>query len=306
MSFRYKVLGVLSIAVAALTISLNPVKAAAEDKQALPVPPHTQQVKKEARRIAAAEFDFTYYTSAQAPTKLKDFYRHTLANSGWKEKTLLKDLEQIPDFQMQPGLSSALEQNLLFEKEGATLIINFLPGGFYRDQKTRFTLAQGKIDLESAGVTEMISLPELLTKPKKEVAPTYPGAALISLSEPAEALTAAYFTPDDINKVSAFYKARMPNYGWSLIEEKAPEKIEMPQTSKEEIVKLCPACAEKASISPQGIEAWMAQLSFLNASHATCNILLSRVISGEAAAGEAEAEKMEMTTILVNYAEKKK
>lgn len=301
MSFRYKVLGLLSVAVASIAISLNPVKAAGWDKQAVPVPPDTEQVKKEVRRIAASEFDFTYYTSAQAPAKLKDFYRNTLTNSGWKEKTLLKDLEQIPNFQMQPGLSSALEQNLVFEKEGAMLIINFLPEGFYKDQKTRFTLAQGKIDLESAASSERISPPELLTKPKKEVAPVYPGAALISLSEPAGALTAAYFTPDAINAVAAFYKAGMPNYGWFLIEEKVPEKIELPQTSKEEIAKLCPACAEKASISPQAIEAWMAQLSFVNASHDTCKIVLSQVISGQAG-----PVKMEMTTILVNYAEKKK
>jgi len=91
----------------------------------------------------------------------------------------------------------------------------------------------------------------------------------------------------------------MPNYGWSLIEEKAPEKIEMPETSKEDIAKLCPACAEKVSISPQNIETWMAQLSFVNSSQDTCNIVLSQVITGEAVG------KMEMTTILVNYAEKK-
>jgi len=301
MCFRYKVLGLLSIAVAIITISLNPVNAAWWDKQAIPVPPDTEQVRKEARRISGSEFDFTYYTSTQAPEKLKDFYRNTLTNSGWKEKTLLKDLEQIPELQMEPALSNVLEQNLVFEKEGATLIINFLPEGMMKDKKTRFTLAQGKIDIQSAASTETISLPELLAKPKKEVAPTYPGAALISLFEPADALTAAYFTQDDINAVATFYKTKMPNYGWSLIEEKAPQKIEMSETSKEDIAKLCPACAEKMSISPQGIESWMAQLSFVNSRQDTCNIVLSQVITLAEAAG-----KMKTTTILVNYAQKSK
>ena len=282
MCFRYKVLGILSIAVAALTISLSPIKAAAEDKQAIPVPPNTEQVKKEARRIAASEFDFTYYASAQPAGQLKDFYRLRLTNSGWKEKTLLKDLEQIPGLQMEPALRSSLGQNMMmFEKEGVTLIINFLPEGVFPDQKTRFTVAQGKIGLQSAPSADTIPPIELLAKPHKEVAPTYPGAALISLSEPAGALTATYFTQDDINAVAAFYKNKMPNYGWSLVEEKAPEKLEMSQTSN--------------------MESWMAQLSFVNANQDTCNIILSQAISGQA--GPA---KMEMTTILVNYAEKKK
>lgn len=301
MPFRYKFLVVLSIIMVSIAISLNPVNAAGGDKQEIPLPPNTEKAREEARRIAGSEFDFTYYASSQEPGQLKDFYRNNLTNSGWQEKTLLKDLEQIPGLQMEQGLTSALEQNLIFEKEGAMLIINFLPEGIIKDKNTRFTLAQGKIGPQPASSTETISPPELLAKPKKEVAPDYPGAALISLSEPDDALTATYFTQDDINAVAIFYKNKMPNYGWSLIEEKAPERLEMPAVSKEDIAKLCPSCAQKAPISAQGMESWMAQLSFVNSRQDTCNIVLSQVM-----VPVESADKMKTTTILVNYAEKKK
>lgn len=301
MSFRHKFLGILSIIMIILAISLNPVNAAWWDKQGIPLPHDTEQVRQEARRISGSEFDFTYYTSSQEPGELKDFYRDTLANLGWQEKILSKDIEQIPGLQMQPALTSALEQNLIFEKEGATLIINFLPEGIIKDQKTHFTLAQGKMGPQSTPPSGTILPPELLAKPKKEVAPVYPGAALISLSEPDNALTASYFTQEDINEVSAFYKAKMPDYGWSLVEEKAPERLEMPAVSKEDIVKVCPSCAEKAGISTKNIEAWVAQLSFVNSRKDTCNIILSQVM-----VPVESADKMKTTTILVNYAEKKK
>jgi len=296
MSFKHKLLAAMMI-----TLVANYALTAWAEAQFIPIPPNTEKVRQEARRISGSEFDFTYYTSSQEPGELKDFYRNNLANLSWQEKILSKDLGQIPGLQIEPALTSALEQNLIFEKEGAMLIINFLPEGIIKDKKTHFTLAQGKMGSQSTPPTGTISPPELLAKPKKEVAPVYPGAALISLSEPDNALTASYFTQEDINEVSAFYKAKMPDYGWSLVEEKAPERLDMPAVSKEDIVKVCPSCAEKAGISTKNIEAWVAQLSFVNSRQDTCNIILSQVM-----VPVESADKIKTTTILVNYEKKSK
>lgn len=287
-----------------IAISMNPVNAAWWDNQAIPVPSNTEKVRQEARRMGGSDFDFIYYTSSQEPWQLKDFYRSNLPNSGWQEKNLSKDLEQVPGLRMEPALTSALEQNLIFEKAGTRIIINFLPEGAIKDNKTHFTLAVGKMDSQApADIDAAVTLPELLTKPKKEVAPKYPGAALISLSEPDDALTAVYIAKDDIDEIAEFYKEKMAAYGWSLIEEKAPEKIEMPEVNKADIAKFCPSCAQKAEISAQGMESWMAQLSFVNTRQDTCKIILSQAIAAVELAG---TDKMKTTTILVNYEKKSK
>lgn len=297
MSFRYKLLLVAVM----MTVVTDYALAAWGDTQAIPVPAYAEQVNKDAKMIAGVKFDFTYYTSTQDAATIKDFYRSRLPNLGWKEKTPLKDLVQIPDFKLEPSLSNVFEQNLLFEKDGSTLIINFMPEGFSKDNKTRFTVSKGKLDINAGLGGDTDFVPVLLAKPKKDVFPVYPGAALISLSEPPKAIRATYFTKDNIDAVAEFYKTQMPNYGWSLAEEKAPEKINISEGSRNDIAKLCPSCAQNALVSPEDIEAWMGQLSFSNQEGDSCDVVLSQVLPGKEM---PDAFKIN-TTVLVNYAEKK-
>lgn len=296
MSFKCKLL----VVVIMLALVTDYGLAAWPDTQALPVPGNSEEVKKEARRIAGQEFEFTYYTSTQDAKAIKDFYRSRLTNSGWKEKAPLKDLQQTPNFKIEPSLSQAFEQNLLFEKEGTMLIVALLPEKFSQDTKTRFSVARGKLDFQAPLSADADFIPELLTKPKRDIAPTYPGAALLFLSEPPNGLRLTYSTKDDINTVAAFYKAKMPDYGWSLVEEQASEKIEASDMSKDEIATACPTCAKNMLISPQDIENWIGELSFSNQKGDTCKVILSRVAPMKEVPGASA-----INTILVNYEEKK-
>lgn len=298
MYFRYKLLLGLAIMVILVT---DYALAAWGDTQAIPVPAYAEQVKKDVKMIAGAEFDFTYYTSSQDASAIKGFYRSRLTNLGWKENTHLKDLKQTPDLQIDPPLINTLEQNLLFEKDGSTLIINFMPEGFSKDNKTRFTVSKGNLDINAELPEDTDFVPVLLAKPKKDVFPVYPGAALISLSEPPKTIMATYFTKDNIDAVAEFYKTQMPNYGWSLAEEKAPEKINISDGGRNDIAKLCPSCAQNAMVSPEAIEAWMGQLFFSNQKGDSCDVVLSQVVPGKEMPDTFKIN----TTVLVNYAEKK-
>jgi hypothetical protein len=281
----------------------------------VPLPSGAEEARQETRKIAGSEFIFTYYTSAQdTAAAIKNFYRSRLPNLGWKEKELLNDLEQIPNFQANPSLGNALGQNLMFEKGEDTLIITFMPEGAFRDGKARFTLARGKLDIKKQPVGEESFAPELLAKPKKEVAPTYPGASLINLTEGANFLQAGYFTKDNIETVSAFYKANMPKYGWALKKEGPIQENVLP-ADKNEIAKYCPECANSAEIEAKTSNALQAdmlkvelknivnrqaELAFVKENKIVCNV----VIAERNAIGVSAEDLGKMTVIMVNYEEK--
>lgn len=295
MSFKSKLLLVLVM----LTLVADCALAAWLDTSALPVPPYAEEVKKDSRRIAGQEFSFTYYTSTQDTATIKDFYRSRLPNLGWKEKTPLKDLVQIPNFKLEPSLSNVFEQNLMFEKDGSTLIINFMPQGVFKDGKTRFSVSKGKLDIKAGLPKDTDFTPELLTKPQKEVAPIYPGASLITLSEQPHLSQATYFSKDDMETIIEFYKTRMPRYAWYLVEEKPVEKID---SGDYDLSEHCPDCPKDIQPTVKSMQTELAQLDFSNQQGDACKIVLFRAISKEA----VDVPLSDMTTILVHYAEKKK
>jgi len=294
MSLRDKFSLFIIVVVAALVIKLSPLYALSD----IPTPPNSEETKQETRMLGNSEYDFIYYSSALGANQIKEFYRQHLPESGWKEKKILDDLKQVQGFKVDTSLSNALGQNLIFEKDTDMLIINFLPPALPQKGATRFTLALGKSIIREVPPEEADFIPKLIAEPKKDVFPVYPDASLISLSEPENTIKATYFSKDNIHSVAEFYKVKMLNYGWSLIGEKPAEKIDT-SLNKEEMAKYCPTCADKAAISPGTIENWLAQLYFSNQNQDTCNVILSQVITGEG------MPNMEMTVILVDYAEKK-
>ncbi len=300
MFFRDKVSRLIIGFIFILGLSLNSLIAAEWDEQAIPVPVAAEQVKTEERMMQGSEFSFIYYTSNEDVAGIKDFYRYRLPNLGWKEKKLAEDLSQIKGFKMDASLKGVLGQNLIFEKDSDMLIINFLPAGAPGDSKTYFTLSQGKVEMGKELPEDINPAPELLTKPKKDVAPVYPGAALISLDEKESSLKATYFTKDDIEPVAAFYKAKMINYGWYLTNEKPLEKVESELAAGYDITKHCPSCAKEATTLAQSIETWWTELNFANQSQDTCNIVLYSVVNTQ-----PESISLEMTTILVDYVQKR-
>lgn len=289
----------LLIAVFILAINFNSLNAAWWDKNNLPVPIGAEEVKKEARRISGSEFELVYYESNQPASQIKDFYRQRLPNLGWQEKELVKELTQKQGIHLDPSLVGALEQNLTFEKGDETLIISVMPGEYFQNRKTKLTLSRGKLKTQEE--IEANTEPEfgLLAKPKKDVAPVYPGATLLSLAEPGNSQQATYSAKDDIDKVALFYKANMPSYGWSLTAEQSPQRVGTQGVDPGAIQRACPTCPKEGGI--QSVETWASRLSFSNQKGEFCGIDLARVIPIG-----ASSRDFETTIIRVDYGEKEK
>ncbi|TAM38404.1 hypothetical protein EPN54_04275 [bacterium] len=294
-----KIIAILSIVI--LTCAINTLNAAWWEKKDIPLPAGAEEARQETRRIGGSELTFTYYaTSQENAGSIKSFYRLRLPDLGWKEKELIKDLQQMPNMQVNSGLKNALEQNLMFEKGTDLLIINFMPEGAFNDGKTRFAIARGKMDLKALPSDEKKLMPELLTKPKREVSPVYPDAKLVNLSEEDNSSQASYYTKDDIESVSKFYKEKMPGFGWALAEEK-PVKETVNTANNLDMAKYCPNCPKDANLDTASIKTKITELDFSNNKGDSCGIVISSQSSAQAQGSLFGS----MTIILVNYEGKK-
>jgi len=284
----------------ALVLTLHFLQARAWSAQGLPVPAGTEEVKSRRQMVVGSEFDFTYYVTTQGPEQIKDFYRDALPRLGWREENPVEQLKEIPGFKVEPSLSKFMGKNLLFKKGSLTLNLNFLP--VTGDGQTRFSVGVGEVKPHSNLSKGQDFIPRILDKPQKDVAPTYPGASLINLSEKEDSLRAMYLSKDPIENVVWFYKTKMFNYGWILTDEKPVKNIDYAKLAKEGVLRDCPTCVEKAEIAtgykPKGM--LMGELVFTNAQGASCKIGLFRLLLN----GEAEA-LVDYTNIMVDYAEKK-
>lgn len=284
MGFRFKLLMLIGF------ISLQSALSFAQDTLSIPLPPQTEQVKQEVRKISGSEMEFTYYITSQSPQEIKKFYLNKLALLDWQENSPLKSLEQVPDVKLDANLSKALEQTLMFTKEDVTLVITILPEGASSDNKTHFSISKGKIDFSLSPSVDTIAPPELLAQPSKDVAPEYPGASLLSLSETANSLKATYFSSDGIEAIAAFYKDKMPAYGWVLAEEKPARKINAD----------CPSCAKEQIGANKPVDMLFGELAFSNKKQDSCRIGFSYVLPAE-----EQVKSLSFTTILVDYEEHK-
>lgn len=302
MFLRNKVIAGIILFLGTIVIGINSLEAGWWEDLSLPVPPSTQEVKKERRKLAGSEFTFIYYESILEANSIKDFYRQRLTNAGWQEKDLLKEAGNTPNFKLDPNVANALSHNLNFKKDKEMIFINFLPESFAQDGKTRFTIAKGKtLEPELAEKPDTNFAPELLDKPKKEIAPVYPGAALIDLSEQERSSMLTYSTQDDIEPVVLFYKNNMAGYGWNLIEEE-PVKIRdfSADLEKYDLAQVCPSCAEHRANLPKSMGMKLAKLKFTNPGGYSCDIVISSTASEKKGAGS-----LGFTNILVRYDEQR-
>ncbi len=302
MFLRNKVIAGIILFLGTIVLSINSLEAGWWEDLSLPVPPSTQEVKKERRKLAGSEFTFIYYESSLGASNIKDFYRQRLTNAGWQEKDLLKEAGNIPNFQIDPNVANALSQNLNFEKDKEMLFINFLPENFSQDEKTKFTIGKGKtLEPGQAQKQDGGFGFELLDKPKKEVAPVYPKASLIDLSEQEHSSMLTYTTKDDIEPVVLFYKNNMASYGWNLIEEEPIKKRDFSaDLEKYDLAQACPSCAKNNITLPKSMEMQFAELKFTNPRGDSCDIVINSMMSGEAGAGP-----LRFTNILVRYDEQR-
>jgi hypothetical protein len=193
-----------------------------------------------------------------------------------------------------------LALNSIFEKEGETVMINFLPPGAIQDGKTRFTIARGNTEAKKEPKEDDF-IPRLSGKPKLDVAPVYPDAALIALSENPGFMRATYFAKDDFEKVSEFYKNKMLDYGWSLTEEKPLKKLD---SGNLDFSNLCPDCPKdkKTQQAVKPVDMAVSELDFSNKEGDLCIIALTN-----AGPKQAVADKLKnTTTIMVQYEKARK
>jgi hypothetical protein len=292
-------------------------QAYAED---LPVPPESELTKEELRRLAGLELKFSYYTSAQGQKQLKAFYRSELPKLGWKEANPLADVERLSGVKASSSLKEKMSVNLIFQKGDFLVVINFLPQGFSQDRRTRFTISEGKIDLNAiSGLQKAATsgFPELLTQPQKDVAPVYPGAKLITLDEQPHTLKAVYFSKDQIEQVANFYKAEMAKYGWELSAEEPVHQANSEELGLKRPVD-CPTCGKGGVATEKSVQMLYAQMEFANERQDSCKIALSYLLDfprpeinwnfagSEQAELKPERSLTQFTTIIVDYESKTK
>lgn len=266
--------------------------------QIILLPASTKEIKQETRSVAGAVFECAYYESDLDAGQVRNFYRRFLAAAGWKEKDYLGDLKKnAADFRPDPAMLKLVENNLMFERDGAIINIVFTPAAVSADKKTDFTIMQGKLDLMAGGDAGADFTPRLLDSPQKDPAPVYPGAALVSLTEGEEFLKAAYTVNEDIEAVGSFYRIEMTGYGWILAEDDPVIKVN--GGSKEDIEKYCPDCVKKGfSFEPSDII--FKDFVFTNAQGDKCAVGLMQLTLPM----PGQAKKMIVTSIMVDYEKK--
>ncbi|MDD5691715.1 MAG: hypothetical protein PHP10_00900 [Candidatus Omnitrophica bacterium] len=295
MFFRLKVAQLFGLILLVMTITAHPLYSAWWDRNTIPLPSGTEEVFQETRNISGTEFVLKYYTNSQDAKVISDFFRSKLTALDWKEKELLKEMAQIPGLKVPASVEDMLASNSIFEKGEETVMINFLPRGAVQDGKTRFTVARGNTEAQKKPEEDDF-IPRLSGKPKLDIAPVYPGAALISLSENTGFMRATYFSKDDIDKVGEFYKSKMLNYGWSLAEEKPLQKLD---SGEVDLSSLCPDCPKDKNIQQaiKPVDMEVQELNFSNEAGDVCIVAL-----GVTGPKEGVGDKLKnTTTIMVQY-----
>lgn len=294
----YKVIGITSVFIMIATSCLQ---AAWWDGKSIPVPADTVESYQQSRSMLGSEFSLTYYTSSQTADEIKDFYRKKIADLGWHEKKFTADFEKMKASTVKTNafLGNVMEANLFFEKDNEKLIITFLPKEASGDGKTKFSIAQGKIEMNDKNIEQKNLVPALLAKPQKEVAPNYPGASLFTLSEDSNFLRATYMTKDRPEEAANFYKENMSIYNWSLTNERPFEK-QKPDNSALEEAKNNPAfISQKEKIAPMldSLDTGLSELNFSNDKGDICKITISNL----AMPGAPNENFKNITTIMVYY-----
>ena len=302
MFFGFRFLSRVAFFILILVAPFNLARAAWWDGEDLPVPPNAGEDKRETRKISGTEFEFAYYSSTQSASQTREFYQTRLPQLGWNRKELIKDLSQLqaPEGQAvnMEYVNKALESNLFFEKGDENLIITFMPEDASQNGKVKFALCRGKKIQAARMMADKVTVPELVAKPKKDVYPVYPDAALVSLSEDARSLRTTYFIKEEIEPVAAFYKTRMSEYGWSLTAERPISKINKGDV-KNPGSDSCPSCAKAEALLGVSLETWSTEMDFGDARGNTCHIMVAQVVPGD-----EKHKSLGMTTIVVDYEEK--
>ncbi|MDD5560980.1 MAG: hypothetical protein PHT50_02475 [Candidatus Omnitrophica bacterium] len=296
MFFRLKVAWLTGFFLLIMFLSTHPLYSAWWDRNSIPLPWGAEEVFQETRNIAGTEFVLKHYASSQDAKAISDFFRLKLPALDWEEKELLKEMEKIPNLKIPESLKDIMTLNSIFEKDGEILMIDFLPQGAIQDGKTRFTIARGKKGITKKPRSEDDFIPKLSGKPKIDVAPVYPDAALIALSENPGFMQATYFVKDNIDKVKEFYKDKMLDYGWSLAEEKPLKELASGEIDLTGMLHDYPKNDKvQQAIKPASLV--VSELNFSNQHGDLCIVVLADSGPKEASVGILK----NTTTVMVQY-----
>lgn len=293
------------LSVLILTVFTGVIHAAWWSEKRFPVPANTEQVKEQTRKIAGSDFKFTYYVSRQDKEGIKDFYRRELSGLGWNEQELKQSLSEAKTGSaVQVSGNVFFDNNLVFKKEDSILTLTFLPEGVIKDERVRFSISEGKLEL---GKKRDISkqeeyVPQLMARPKKNIAPLYPKATLINFSEKDGYLNATYFTKDYIEDVADFYKNNMSGHGWSLISEIPLARIDLLNSTKfASPASVCPECSQGQQMPSVITDMWFMELVFSNPRQDSCRIgLFNNIVEGS-----DSKQLLNFTNIRIEYEKKK-
>ncbi len=150
------------------------------------------------------------YSTMLNKEQIQNFFRKELLKAGWEEK---------------------FKSGLAFVKGDKIVCVMVLAGKPRpSDKKTYFTVVY------SNKISDEMMQASAKDKPDKlNFMPIYPNAKQAVLWDNANGVMASYTTDDPINDVVAFFKNKMPAYGWVIFQDK-------PVTEK---VADCPNCQKK-------------------------------------------------------------
>lgn len=249
------------------------------DIKVLPVPPQTEQLKEKSRKSAHTEFDVSFYESRLGRREIVDFYRRRLIAEGWQERNPALEMGKISDLDVGGNIDSLTGSTLIFRRDNEMIVVRFIGEG----TKTKYILGKNKISPAVIPPTpNMFSIQRSEASLRKEIAPRYPDAEMISASEEPSFQRLVYLSNAQPAVIADYYKGNMGAFGWKLEQDKPVQRIKYPEEAQNKDRRgSCPACDKKINelMDHQGVE--VKELGFINSAGETCHISVLKVIPVE-------------------------
>ncbi len=200
----------------------------------LPKPHSTDLASKTNEEIAGSKFTIYQYHSSLTQSQILQFYQDKLSRKGWGKMDLAA-----------PEVTGNIFQDRVynFAKGDEMLILNFSP--IKAQGRIFYSISVGgSLKPKVAEPGEKFSA-EVSKEPKPlEHIPTYPGSKQVDYRKTHSGIQAGYIASGGVEVVKGFYLQKMPQQGWSFIDEKP---IGGDQYDLSNIEEDCPTCPKLPS-----------------------------------------------------------
>ncbi|RJP27426.1 MAG: hypothetical protein C4533_08195 [Candidatus Omnitrophota bacterium] len=288
-SLRSKIMMVLIIG---LFININYLNAAWWDQKGLPVPAGAVEQNHKVRSVGGIDFDFKYYETNASIEDVISFYRNRLPKLGWKEFLPHKELDKfstMPNVKVDPSLTKFSDTNLLFMKDNKMLAISFIPEKYALSKKTKFAVAEGLKAMDRASGVEVNAQS---AHSSINFAPQYPGSNEIGVYDKNDITFGILTSKDSPKDILAFYKEKMPDYGWTVSKDNPVENI-----SKEALMDKAKGKVEYPDLAMDGddFSGLFGSVYFVNSNGDKCEIGVFRDSKGY----KDSVLNLDFTTIMI-------